>query len=252
MNKSLIHTKLFGIIGYPLTSSFSRNHFNEKFEKENIDARYDLCPIENIDLFPKLIADNEFSGMNVTIPYKQAVIKYLGSLDETAREIGAVNVIQFRRQHGEQTTKGYNTDAIGFEKSLLPLLKAHHTRALVLGTGGASKAVSYILRKNNIPYTLVSRTKAEGQYSYKELTQEIIEANTLIINTTPLGMYPPESCPDIPYQYISSEHLLYDLVYNPAKTVFLAKGEERGASIKNGLDMLYGQAQAAWEIWNEN
>ena len=242
--------KQFGIIGFPLSSSFSRNHFNEKFEAEKIDAQYDLFPLENIELFPSLITDKSFSGMNVTIPYKQAVMKYLDGLDETASEIGAVNVIQFKRENGKQKTKGYNTDAIGFENSLLPLLQPHHNKALVLGTGGASKAVAYILKKNNIPFTFVSRSKKEGQYTYEELTQEIIENTPIIINTTPLGMYPVDSCPDIPYEYISKQHLLYDLVYNPAKTVFLAKGEKQGAAIKNGLDMLYGQAKAAWDIWN--
>lgn len=242
--------KQFGIIGFPLSSSFSRNHFNEKFEKENIDARYDLFPIEKIEMFPKLIAQTQFSGMNVTIPYKQAVMQYLDGLDETASEIGAVNVIQFKQQNGVVKTKGYNTDAIGFEDSLLPLLKPRHNKALVLGTGGASKAVAYVLKKNNIPFTFVSRTKKEGQYSYDELSGSIIEENPIIINTTPLGMYPVDSCADIPYQFLGEKHLLYDLVYNPAKTLFLAKGEKQGATIKNGLDMLYGQAKAAWTIWN--
>lgn len=243
--------KNFGIIGFPLKSSFSRNLFNEKFKQEHIDAYYHLCPIENIAEFPRLIDSAPFSGMNVTIPYKQAVIPYLTALDETASEIGAVNVIRFEHlADGSQRTTGYNTDAIGFERSLLPLLSRDVKQALVLGTGGASKAVAYVLRKNGIAFTFVSRTKAAGQLTYTELTREIIEENPLIINTTPLGMYPPESCPDIPYEYLTDRHLLYDLVYNPAKTVFLAKGEERGAAIKNGLEMLHGQAVAAWEIWN--
>lgn len=243
--------KNFGIIGFPLKSSFSRNLFNEKFEQEKIDAYYHLCPIESIEDFPELIDSAPFSGMNVTIPYKQSVIPYLTALDETASEIGAVNVIRFEHlADGTQRTTGYNTDAIGFERSLLPLLGPQHKKALVLGTGGASKAVAYILRKNGIAFTFVSRTKADGQLTYAELTREIIEENLLIINTTPLGMYPPESYPDIPYEYLSDKHLLYDLVYNPAKTVFLEKGEERGAIIKNGLEMLHGQALAAWEIWN--
>ncbi|MDR1699493.1 MAG: shikimate dehydrogenase [Prevotellaceae bacterium] len=243
--------KTFGIIGFPLKSSFSRNLFNEKFEKENIDAYYDLCPIESIEMFPELISKTSFSGMNVTIPYKQAVMPYLTALDETASEIGAVNVIRFEHlADGTQRTTGYNTDAIGFERSLLPLLKPQHKKALVLGTGGASKAVAYVLRKNGIAFTFVSRTKKDGQLTYDELTCEIIENSPLIINTTPLGMYPPESYPDIPYQYLTDRHLLYDLVYNPARTVFLEKGEAQGASIKNGLEMLHGQAVAAWEIWN--
>jgi shikimate dehydrogenase len=262
--------KAFGIIGFPLTSSFSKNLFNEKFEKEKIKARYDLYSLERIGLFPELIRKTEFAGMNVTIPYKEAVIPYLSALDETAREIGAVNVIRFEYYPCGtlRSTTGYNSDAIGFERSLLPLLKPQHTKALVLGTGGASKAVAYILKKNNIDFCFVSRTKADSRslseaevrslseaeakrLTYADLTRDIIESHPLIINTTPLGMYPPESCPDIPYQYLNEQHLLYDLVYNPEKTVFLAKGEERGASIKNGLEMLHGQAAAAWEIWNK-
>ena len=244
--------KNFGIIGFPLKNSFSRNLFNEKFEKEKIDAYYDLYPIESIEMFSELISKTQFSGMNVTIPYKQAVIPYLTALDETASEIAAVNVIRFEHSaDGSQRTIGYNSDVIGFEHSLLPLLKPYHKKALVLGTGGASKAVAYVLRKNGIEFTFVSRSKTDGQLTYDELTQEIIEANPLIINTTPLGMYPPESCPDIPYEYLTDKHLLYDLVYNPEKTVFLEKGEKQGATIKNGMEMLYGQAQAAWEIWNE-
>lgn len=242
--------KHFGIIGFPLTSSFSRNHFNEKFTTENISAIYELHPIESINLFPTLIGETEFSGMNVTIPYKEQVMQYLSELDETASEIGAVNVIKFDYSANEIKTRGYNTDAIGFESSLLPLLKSQHKKALILGTGGASKAVAYVLKKNQIDYKFVSRTKNENQFCYEELTQEIIENYTLIINTTPLGMYPIDSFPSIPYEYIGNQHLLYDLVYNPAKTVFLEKGETQGAVIKNGLEMLYGQAKAAWEIWN--
>lgn len=224
--------KQYGIIGFPLSSSFSRAHFNEKFEKEGLDSHYDLFPIENIDMFVNLIKNTEFSGMNVTIPYKQKVIPYLSELDDTAEKIGAVNVIKFDYQGDIIKTKGYNTDAIGFEDSLLPLLQPHHNKALILGTGGASKAVAYVLDKNNIEYKYVSRTKTEGQYTYDELTEEIMQEYCLIINTTPLGMYPVDSCPAIPYEYISGIHLLYDLVYNPAKTVFLKKGEKQGAAIK--------------------
>ncbi len=241
--------KQYGIIGFPLSSSFSKTHFNEKFEKEGLDSHYDLFQIENIDIFPDLIKNTEFSGMNVTIPYKQQVIQYLSELDDTAEKIGAVNVIKFKYEGNTIKTKGYNTDAIGFEDSLLPLLQPHHNKALILGTGGASKAVAYVLDKNDIEYKYVSRTKAEGQYTYEELTEEIMQEYCLIINTTPLGMYPVDSCPAIPYEHINGVHLLYDLVYNPAKTLFLEKGEKQGAAIKNGLDMLYGQAKAAWEIW---
>lgn len=242
--------KHFGIIGYPLTSSFSKNHFNEKFDKEGLNAKYELHPIEDIKLFPSLINNIQFAGMNVTIPYKQQVMQFLTELDETASEIGAVNVIKFEYADNKPKTIGYNTDAIGFETSLLPLLKPQHKKALILGTGGASKAVAYVLKKNGIEFKFVSRTKSENQFSYEELSKEIIAEYALIINTTPLGMYPVDSCPAIPYEHISERHLLYDLVYNPAKTVFLEKGELQGATIKNGLEMLYGQAQAAWEIWN--
>lgn len=242
--------KHFGLIGYPLSSSFSERFFNEKFQKEGIDAVYGLYPIETIDDFQQLIADTEFFGMNVTIPYKQKIIPFLSSLDETASEIGAVNVIKFDRKGETCTLKGYNTDAIGFENSLLPLLQPHHTNALILGTGGASKAVAYILKKNQIHFHFVSRTPSEGQYTYADITPEVLAENTIIINTTPLGMYPVDACPSIPYESLTSRHLLYDLIYNPAQTLFLEKGKAKGAVVKNGLEMLHGQAVAAWEIWN--
>ena len=241
----------FGIIGYPLSSSFSQKFFNEKFAKENIDAFYDLHPIEDIEKFRDLVTEIDFCGMNVTIPYKQQVIPFLNSLDETAEQIGAVNVIKFVKKDGQQTLTGYNTDAIGFENSLKPLLKPWHTKALVLGTGGASKAVAYVLRKNGIDFRFVSRTPKDGQFSYEDINADIMAEYTLIVNCTPLGMYPVDACPDIPYECITDKHLLYDLIYNPAKTLFLEKGEKQGATIKNGLEMLHGQAVAAWKIWNE-
>ena len=243
--------KHFGIIGYPLSSSFSQKFFNEKFAKENIDAFYDLHPIEDIEKFRDLVTEIDFCGMNVTIPYKQQVIPFLNSLDETAEQIGAVNVIKFVRKDGQQTLTGYNTDAIGFENSLKPLLKPWHTKALVLGTGGASKAVAYVLKKNGIDFRFVSRTPKNGQFSYEDINADIMAEYTLIVNCTPLGMYPVDACPDIPYECITDKHLLYDLIYNPAKTLFLEKGEKQGATIKNGLEMLHGQAVAAWKIWNE-
>ena len=242
--------KQFGIIGFPLSSSFSMKHFNEKFDQERIDAQYGIFPIENIELFPNLIRNTQFSGMNVTIPYKQQVIPYLDELDDTAQKIGAVNVIKFDYSLGKVKTKGYNSDAIGFELSLLPLLKTHHTKALILGTGGASKAVAYVLTKNNIDFAFVSRTKTSANLCYKDLTKALMEQYLLIINCTPLGMYPVDEYPDIPYEFIGKHHLLYDLIYNPPKTLFLAKGEAKGADIKNGLDMLLAQAKGAWEVWN--
>lgn len=242
--------KHFGIIGYPVTKSFSQKYFNEKFKNEKINAFYDLYPLEKIADFRMLVEENDFCGLNVTIPYKQQVIPYLTTLDETAKEIGAVNVIQFIRQGGGVKLKGWNTDAIGFENSLRPLLRDHHRHALILGTGGASKAVAYVLKKLGIVYRFVSRTPSGGQLGYDELTAEVMASHQIIINCTPVGMYPPDACPDIPYDLLTPDHLLYDLIYNPEKTIFLAKGEERGAIIKNGSEMLRGQAVAAWKIWN--
>lgn len=243
--------KHYGLIGYPLSSSFSKTYFNNKFAKDGIDAQYDLYSLENINMFPTLVEATIFFGLNVTIPYKQQVMQYLDCLDDTASKIGAVNVIQFKRKNGTQILKGYNTDAIGFENSLKPLLKPWHKKALVLGTGGASKAVAYILQKNNIEFNFVSRTEKENQFTYEMLDKDLMEDRTLIVNATPLGMYPVDAFPNIPYQFLDKRHLLYDLIYNPAKTLFLEKGEQQGATIKNGAEMLEGQAVAAWKIWNE-
>ena len=234
----------FGIIGYPLLHSFSAKYFNEKFAAEKIDAEYSLYPIGIEDLRLK-IEDLLISldGFNVTLPYKQAVIPFLDRLDETAEAIGAVNVVHKR--------VGYNTDCLGFIESMRPLVRATDKQALVLGTGGASKAVCYGLRKLGIIPTLVSRTPKEGMLGYKDLTERIMAEHTVIVNCTPLGMLPDvDSCADIPYEYISARHLLYDCVYNPAETLFLRKGAAQGAMTKNGMDMLYGQAKAAWKIWN--
>ena len=241
----------FGLIGYPLGHSFSKQFFTEFFEKEGIDGYYDLYPIENIREFPALIQQHEFSGMNVTIPYKQDVMQYLDELDETAAAIGAVNVIKFIRKNGKTTLKGYNSDTIGFAKAILPLLKDHHKKALILGTGGASKAVVYTLNKWGIQTTYVSRNASDNILSYQDLNKNLIEDNLLIVNTTPLGMYPnTDNCPDIPYKHLSEKHLLYDLVYRPEETLFMKKGTTNGATVANGMEMLYGQAIAAWEIWN--
>ena len=208
----------------------------------------ELASIEEIkDVFSK-----KWQGLNVTIPYKEQIIPFLNEVDDLATQIGAVNTIQFSKKEGQTFLKGFNTDVIGFETTLKPLLQTHHTRALVLGTGGASKAVTYVLTKLNIPYVYVSREAGLNKLGYEELTSEIISTHTLIINTTPLGMFPDsESYPNIPYNAISEKHLLYDLVYNPVKTQFLLQGEARGATIKNGLEMLINQAEAAYEIWNQ-
>jgi shikimate dehydrogenase len=245
--------RLYGLIGYPLGHSFSEKFFSEKFVREGIDAKYQLFPIKDVELFPLLLANNlMLCGMNVTIPYKEKIIPFLNELDETAREIGAVNVIKFIRNGMGLTLRGYNSDVIGFENSFKPLLQAHHNRALILGTGGASKGVAYVLRKLGIAYKFVSRTPDIEQYSYTDLTPAIIEEYPVIINTTPIGTYPKDNeCPYIPYEALTEKHLLYDLVYNPTKTLFLQKGEKQKAVIKNGLEMLHGQALAAWDIWQD-
>lgn len=241
----------FGLIGFPLGHSFSKRYFSEKFETEKIDARYELYELEKIEKFSDLIQDVELSGLSVTIPYKEQVIPYLHELDETAAQIGAVNAIRFIRTADKLILKGYNTDAIGFENSLKPHLKPQHNKALILGTGGASKAIIYVLGKLGIECKSVSRTAQNGQLSYADLNENLLADYKLIVNATPLGTFPnTNACPDIPYQYLSNEHLLFDVVYNPSETLFMKKGIEKGACALNGEAMLIGQAVAAWEIWN--
>jgi shikimate dehydrogenase len=241
----------FGLIGFPLAQSFSKKFFTAKFEKENIDARYDLYELKDISEFIILKKDQELCGLNVTIPYKEKVICFLDELDETAAKIGAVNVIKFIRSGEKLKLKGYNSDAIGFENSLKPFLKSQYKNALILGTGGSSKAVDYVLRKNGIKTTFVSRTSKTGQLTYNQLTKDILNKNQIIVNATPLGMFPNvDECPEIPYQFLSDNHFLYDLVYNPVETLFLKKGKEQGAQVLNGESMLTGQALASWDIWN--
>lgn len=245
--------KLFGLIGYPLGHSFSEKFFTEKFQKENIHACYKLFPIENIQLFHEILEKNPtIEGLNVTIPYKEQIVPYLDELNKTAAEIGAVNVIKIKKDVNQVKLIGYNSDIIGFEQSIRPLLTEHHKKALILGTGGASKGVAYVLKKLNIDYTFVSRNKNVDCFTYEELNKEIINSHTLIVNCSPIGTYPnTEVCPNIPYEGLSKQHLLYDLIYNPEKTLFLKKGEMEGATIKNGLEMLHKQAISAWEIWNQ-
>jgi shikimate dehydrogenase len=240
--------KLYGLIGYPLGHSFSKKYFEEKFVKENLqDCSFELFPIEEIETFTDIIAtQKKLQGLAVTIPHKQAVMPLLTQMSDEAKAVGAVNCIKII----EGKTIGYNTDVIGFEKSLLPLLQHHHTKALVLGTGGASKAVQYILKKIGIPFFLVSRTKTDKTITYENISAEIIQTHALIINTTPLGMTPnEEGFADIPYHLITSKHLLYDLIYKPEKTMFLQKGESQGCNIKNGFEMLILQAEENWKIW---
>lgn len=239
----------YGLIGYPLTHSFSPSYFNNKFQHEGVDAVYHSFAIPDIEHFTTLLQTHpHLSGLNVTIPYKQSVISYLNELDTVAEVIGAVNCIAITNGN----TKGYNTDVIGFEQSLLPLLQPHHTHALVLGTGGASKAVRYVLHKLDIAYQMVSRTKGPANLTYHDLTDELIAAHPIIINTTPQGMYPyVDKAPLIPFTSVGSGHLLYDLIYNPEETLFLRTGKIQGAQTRNGLEMLHLQAEAAWRIWNQ-
>ncbi len=242
--------RLFGLIGYPLSHSFSEKYFNEKFIREGLkDCRFENFPIASIDEFPELVKSNPgLEGLAVTIPYKQQVIPFLHSAGNIPAGLNACNCI--RVNSGD--LDGYNTDHTGFEKSISPLLQLHHTKALVLGNGGATEAVVFVLKKLGIDYHIVSRRLHDGSsLTYDDLNAELIRQHTVIINCTPLGMYPKTGdCPAIPYQHITSDHLLFDLIYNPGKTLFLQKGEERGAAIKNGYEMLVLQAEENWKIWN--
>ena len=244
----------YGLLGYPLGHSFSKTYFNQKFEAEKIDAEYLNFEIPSIKEIKNVIKENpELNGLNVTIPYKEQVIPYLDDLDDDARQIGAVNVIKFTKGlFGKLKLKGYNSDIIGFKQSIDPLLKETHRKALILGTGGASKAVFHGLKQLGVGATLVSRKPKEFCITYDEITPKTMEQYTVIVNTTPLGMFPNiDSCPDIPYDLLTPNHLLYDLLYNPDETLFMKKGKEKGAIVKNGLEMLLLQAFAAWEIWQK-
>lgn len=232
----------YGIIGFPLEHSFSARYFTEKFAREGIDADYRLYPIADITNVEEMLQTQD--GMNVTLPYKQAVMPYLSEIDDVAHAIGAVNVVRGR--------KGYNTDWIGFVRSLQPLLLPTDTKALILGTGGVSKAVQYGLRTLGIPYTMVSRHPQAEVISYADITPQVLDGHAIIINCTPLGMYPNiATYPPLQYERLGAKHLLYDCVYNPGQTEFLRRGKQQGARTKNGLEMLYLQADAAWEIWNQ-
>lgn len=242
--------KTYGLIGKRLTYSFSPKYFKEKFEKENIiNCQYLAFELDEIEDFKKFLEEkSSIRGINVTIPYKQSIIPFLDELSLESLEIGAVNTIQFY----ENKLIGHNTDVIGFEQSLLSLLKPHHKNAFILGTGGASKAVQFVLNKLSIPFTLISRKKEKNTLLYSELSSKIIQENALIINTTPIGMQHLDSeIPEIPLEAISNKHLVYDLIYNPEKTHLLQEAEKKGATIKNGLEMLQLQAEASWEIWNK-
>ena len=244
----------YGLIGYPLGHSFSRGYFTDFFGREGLDAEYKNFELPNIEALDEVLnTEPTLRGFNVTIPYKQQVFPYLNELTEAAQAIGAVNVVKVKHRDGGLYLKGYNTDYIGFSNSIRPYLKPHHTHALILGTGGASKAVDYALRQLGLETKYVSRTAREDILSYDELTPELMAQYTVIVNTTPLGMHPKvNECPPLDYSLITKQHLLYDVIYNPAKTLFLQHGEEHGATISSGMDMLIGQAKAAWKIWTTN
>ena len=240
----------FGLIGYPLTHSFSKKFFTEKFERENLtDCRYDTFSISSIDDLPGIIKSNpELRGLNVTIPYKENVVSFLDEKSTLVKKIKACNCIKIN--NGKLS--GHNTDAPAFEQSLKEKLQPHHTKALILGTGGAAKAVEYSLRQLNILYKYVSRKPSAKSFSYEQLTEPLMQEYTLIINTTPLGMHPNiVEAPQIPYHALTPRHYLFDLIYNPEKTLFLQKGEKQGAAIKNGYEMLVLQAEESWRIWSE-
>ena len=246
--------KKYGLIGYPLGHSFSKNFFNEKFHSENIDAEYVNFEIPSIDELPKVIAENpNLEGLNVTIPYKEKVISYLDRLDDTAAAIGAVNVIKIDRTKGKVKLAGYNSDIIGFTRSIEPLLEPYHKGALILGTGGSSKAIRQGLEQLGLKTLFVSRSKHNGNtVTYEEITPQIMSDYKVIVNCTPVGMYPQaDKCPQFPYTLLTPHHLLYDLLYNPDTTLFMKMGSDQGAIVKNGLEMLLLQAFASWDIWNE-
>ncbi len=245
--------KNYGLIGKSLQHSFSKRYFTEKFEKENIKSVYELFEIERIENIQEIFKIQNLSGLNVTIPYKEEIIPFLDELDKTAAEVGAVNTVRFiRKSNGKLHLKGYNTDVTGFIRSIKPRLKIWHKKALILGTGGAGKAIDYGLKSLGIESKFVSRTPCSNQFSYEKLDKSIMNDYQLIINSSPIGMFPNvDRCPKIPYPFLRREHLLFDAIYNPPKTLFLQKGEEQGAEIVNGLEMLVNQAEESWKIWDK-
>lgn len=246
--------KTFGLIGFPLSHSFSKKYFTEKFKKEKIlDSNYELFPIENIGSLPELLSEHPtLCGLNVTIPYKVSVLPFLDEVDAAAKEIGAVNCVVIKNDGDKKVLIGHNTDAFGFEGSLKPFLNPSHKKALIFGDGGAAKAVKYVLKKLHIEYVTVTRSKQADSILYEDVTDNLVHDHTLLINTTPLGMSPNiESAPAINYNLIGAGHLAYDLVYNPLETTFLKRAVLRGAVTKNGLEMLHMQADHAWTIWNK-
>ncbi|WP_443733320.1 shikimate dehydrogenase family protein [Xylanibacter rarus] len=242
----------YGLIGYPLGHSFSKSYFNEKFGNEGINAEYINFEIPTLDSLPEILASNpELKGLNVTIPYKEKVISYLDSISPEARAIGAVNVIRVDHKGNDTYLKGFNSDVIGFTKSIEPLLERFHKKALILGTGGASKAINFGLKSLGLETVFVSRFERPGTIQYSQITPDIIQEYNVIVNCTPCGMYPHiDECPQLPYEAMTSKNILYDLLYNPDETLFMKKGAQHGATVKNGLEMLLLQAFASWEFWH--
>ncbi len=242
----------YGLIGYPLGHSFSIGYHNQRFADEGINARYFNYEIPSIDDLPEILSSNpELKGLNVTIPYKEKVMPFLDYISPEARAIGAVNVIRVIHDGKKIRLHGYNSDVIGFTKSIEPMIEPYHTKALVLGTGGASKAVCYGLKALGIEPVCVSRYERPGTIQYSKITPDVVREYNVIVNCTPLGMYPKvDTCPDLPYEALDEHNILYDLIYNPDETLFMKKGATQGAQTKNGLEMLLLQAFASWEFWN--
>ena len=242
----------YGLIGYPLGHSFSISYHNQRFADEGINAKYVNFEIPSIDDLPEVISSNpELKGLNVTIPYKEKVMPFLDYISPEARAIGAVNVIKVEHEGKNIRLKGYNSDVIGFTKSIEPMLESHHKKALVLGTGGASKAVAYGLKALGVEPVFVSRYERPDTIQYQSITPDVVKEYNVIVNCTPLGMYPKtEVCPDLPYEALDEKNILYDLIYNPDETLFMRRGAQQGAQTKNGLEMLLLQAFASWEFWN--
>jgi len=247
--------KTYGLIGYRLGYSFSKGFFTEKFEKENLqEHEYVNFELDTIDEFPGIFEKNDhIAGLNCTIPYKQQIMPFLDEIDEEAATVGAINTVKIIRSEDGVKLKGFNTDIYGFENSLKPMLSEKHKKALILGTGGASKAIKYILKKLGLSYVSASieETLNEGEIRYEDINEDLLKEYLVVINATPLGTFPKvENCANIPYEFLTSDHVLFDLVYNPEETLFMKKGKAQGAAVKNGLEMLHLQAIKAWEIWN--
>ena len=247
--------KTYGLIGYRLGYSFSKGFFTEKFEKENLqEHEYVNFELDSIDEFPGIFEKNDhIAGLNCTIPYKQQIMPFLDEIDEEAATVGAINTVKIIRSEDGVKLKGFNTDIYGFENSLKPMLNEKHKKALILGTGGASKAIKYILKKLGLTYVSASieETLNESEIRYEDINEELLKEYLVVINATPLGTFPKvDNCANIPYEFLTSDHVLFDLVYNPEETLFMKKGKAQGAAVKNGLEMLHLQAIKAWEIWN--